>query len=105
MSVFRGINATAVGFVFAAVYRLWENGYLSAAQSRGGSLSQEPWWVIVSATTFTVVEWFSVPPPVAILVGGISGLGWWETVGRHFGEQLRGDTYLESIFMTLIPGG
>jgi chromate transport protein ChrA len=105
MSVLRGINATAVGFVFAAVYRLWENGYLSAAQSRGGSLSQEPWWVIVSATTFTVVEWFSVPPPVAILAGGISGLGWWETVGRHFGEQLRGDTYLESIFMTLIPGG
>jgi len=105
MSVLRGINATAVGFVFAAVHRLWENGHLSAAQSRGGSLSQEPWWVIVAATTFTVVEWFSVPPPVAILAGGTAGLGWWGAVGRHFGEQLRGDTYLESIFMTMIPRG
>ena len=45
---------------------------LSAAQSRGRSLSQEPWWVIAAATTFTVVEWFSVPPPVAIL----AELGW-----------------------------
>ena len=105
MSVLRGINATAVGFVFAAVYRLWENGYLSATQSRGGSLSQEPWWVIVAATTFTIVEWFSVPPPVAILAGGTAGLGWWGAVGRHFGDQLSGDTYLESIFMAMIPEG
>ena len=104
MSVLRGINATAVGFVFAAVYRLWENGYLSAAQSRGGSLSQEPWWVIVAATTFTIVEWFSVPPPAAILAGGVAGLGWWAVVGKHFGDQLRGDTYLESIFTLTIPG-
>ncbi|KIM34990.1 hypothetical protein M413DRAFT_32846 [Hebeloma cylindrosporum] len=104
ISVLRGINATAVGFVFAAVYRLWENGYLSAAQSRGGSLSQEPWWVVVAATTFTIVEWFSVPPPVAILAGGISGLGWWGAVGRHFGDKLRGDTFLESIFTTMLPG-
>lgn len=29
---------------------------------------------------------------------------WWEAVGRHFGEHLRGDMYLESIFMTMIPG-
>ena len=101
MSVLRGINATAVGFVFAAVHRLWENGYLSAAQSKGGSLSQEPWWVIVAATTFTAVEWFAVPPPVAILAGGVAGLGWWEVVGRRFGDQVLGDTFLESMFRTM----
>jgi chromate transport protein ChrA len=82
-SVLRGINATAVGFVFAAVYRLWQTGYLSAAQSKGGSLGQQPCFVAVAATTFTAVEWFSVPPPVAILSGGVAGLGWWGAVARH----------------------
>ncbi|KAF8165509.1 chromate transporter-domain-containing protein [Crassisporium funariophilum] len=82
-SVLRGINAAAVGFVFTAVYRLWEIGYLTPDESKGISLGQEPWWLVVAATTFTVVEWFSVPPPVAILSGGVAGLGWWGAVGRH----------------------
>ncbi|KAJ2931700.1 hypothetical protein H1R20_g5523, partial [Candolleomyces eurysporus] len=82
VSILRGVNAAAVGFVFTAVYRLWEIGYLTKEASRGVSLAQEPWWLVVSTLTFTAVEWFNVPPPVAILTGGIAGLGWWGAVRR-----------------------
>lgn len=82
-SLLRGINAAAVGFVFTAVYRLWEIGYLTAKQAKGASLGQEPWWLVVAASTFTAVEWFSVPPPVAILAGGTAGLAWWAAVEHH----------------------
>jgi chromate transport protein ChrA len=78
----RGINATAVGFVFTAVYRLWEVGYLTAQDNQGISLGQDPWWLVVAACTFSSVEWFSVPPPMAILAGGVAGLGWWGVVKR-----------------------
>lgn len=78
----RGINATAVGLVFTAVYRLWEVGYLTAQDSQGISLGNDPWWLVVAACTFSSVEWFSVPPPLAILAGGVAGLGWWGAVKR-----------------------
>ncbi|CAA7259606.1 unnamed protein product [Cyclocybe aegerita] len=82
-SILRGVNAAAVGFVFTAVYRLWEIGYLTPEESRGSSLAKEPWWLVVAATTFTVVEWFSTPPPLAILAGGVAGIGWWGAIGRR----------------------
>lgn len=82
VSTLRGINAAAVGFVFTAVYRLWEIGYLTKESARGASLGREPWWLLVASATFTAVEWFSVPPPVAILGGGVAGLGWWGAVGK-----------------------
>ncbi|PPQ77389.1 hypothetical protein CVT25_010971 [Psilocybe cyanescens] len=82
-SILRGLNATAVGIIFTAVYRLWEIGYLTAATNKGGSLGQEPWWVVVAATTFIAVEWFSIPPPIAIVAGGTAGLAWWGAVGRR----------------------
>ncbi|PPR04029.1 hypothetical protein CVT24_010605 [Panaeolus cyanescens] len=83
VSILRGVNAAAVGFIYTAVYRLWEIGYLTPQESKGVSLGQEPWWLVIAATTFTAVEWFSIPPPVAILAGGTAGLGWWGAVGRH----------------------
>ncbi|KAF5333633.1 hypothetical protein D9611_002564 [Ephemerocybe angulata] len=85
VSVLRGVNAAAVGFVFTAVYRLWEIGYLTkeaADSSRGVSLGREPWWLLVASATFTAVEWFGVPPPAAILAGGVAGLGWWGVVKK-----------------------
>ncbi|KAF9534737.1 chromate transporter [Crepidotus variabilis] len=82
-SVLRGVNAAAVGFVFTAVYRLWEIGFLSATETNGISLGKEPWWLVVAASTFTAVEWFSIPPPVAILSGGVAGLAWWGAIGKH----------------------
>lgn len=80
VSILRGVNAAAVGFVFTAVYRLWEIGYLTKESARGVSLGQEPWWLLVASATFTAVEWFRVPPPAAILTGGVAGLAWWGTV-------------------------
>jgi len=81
--VLRGVNAAAVGFVFTAVYRLWEIGYLTATEAKGVSLGKEPWWLVIAASTFTCVEWFSMPAPIAILSGGIAGIAWWGAVGKQ----------------------
>ncbi|KAJ5349834.1 hypothetical protein N7541_007561 [Penicillium brevicompactum] len=78
----RGVNATAVGLVFTAVYRLWEIGYLTPERSDGQSLAKEPWWVVVAAVTYAGSAWFNVPPPMAIVMGAILGLCWFGAVGR-----------------------
>jgi chromate transport protein ChrA len=80
-SFLRGINATAVGLVFTAVYRLWEIGYLSQEASNGQSLGRDPWWVVVSTLTYASNAWFKVPPPAAIIAGGVLGLCWYGAVG------------------------
>ncbi|KAF1982267.1 putative chromate ion transporter [Aulographum hederae CBS 113979] len=82
IDLLRGVNATAVGLVFTAVYRLWEIGYLTPEASRGQSLAIEPWWVVVATVTYAGTAWFGVPPAVAILVGGGLGVAWWGAVGR-----------------------
>jgi len=82
VSLLRGVHAAAVGLVFTAVYRLWEIGYLTAEESSGVSLAKEPWWLVIAATTYAVVEWYGVAPAVAILGGGVAGLGWWGAVKR-----------------------
>lgn len=81
-SILRGINATAVGLVFTAVHRLWEIGFLTPDDVRGKSLGTNPWWVVIAATTYTAVDSFSVPTPVAIVVGGAMGLAWYGAIGR-----------------------
>jgi chromate transport protein ChrA len=81
LSILRGINATAVGLVFTAVYRLWEIGYLTPESSDGKSLALEPWWVVVAAVTYAETAWFNVPPAFAIIFGAVLGLGWYGTVG------------------------
>ncbi|KAJ5781952.1 uncharacterized protein N7518_010435 [Penicillium psychrosexuale] len=78
----RGVNATAVGLVFTAVYRLWEIGYLTPEGSDGQSLGKEPWWVVVAAVTYAGSAWFNVPPAMAIVMGAILGLCWFGAVGR-----------------------
>lgn len=78
----RGVNATAVGLVYTAVYRLWEIGYLTSERSDGQSLGKEPWWVVVAAVTYSGSAWFNVAPPVAIVMGAILGLCWYGVVGR-----------------------
>jgi chromate transport protein ChrA len=77
LSLLRGINATAVGLVFTAVYRLWEIGYLTPESSNGQSLAKEPWWVVVAAVTYAETAWFNVPPAFAIVFGAVLGLGWY----------------------------
>lgn len=79
-SLLRGINATAVGLVFTAVYRLWEIGYLTPDATNGKSLALEPWWVVVAAVTYAESAWFGVPPAAAIVFGAVLGLVWFGVV-------------------------
>ncbi|CEL07110.1 Putative Chromate ion transporter (Eurofung) [Aspergillus calidoustus] len=76
----RGVNASAVGLVFTAVYRLWEIGYLTPQDRDGQSLAKEPWWVVVAAVTYAESAWFKVPPAAAILLGAVLGLCWYGVV-------------------------
>jgi chromate transport protein ChrA len=80
VSLLRGINATAVGLVFTAVYRLWEIGYLTPESSDGKSLGREPWWVVVATVAYAATAWFKVPPAMAILLGASLGLAWYSAV-------------------------
>lgn len=79
----RGVNATAVGLVFTAVYRLWEIGYLTPRASSGQSLAKNPWWVVVAAVTYAESAWFGVPPAAAIVMGALLGLIWYGAVGQR----------------------
>ncbi|KIX06277.1 uncharacterized protein Z518_04252 [Rhinocladiella mackenziei CBS 650.93] len=83
VSFLRGINATAVGLVFTAVYRLWEIGYLTQEESQGQSLAKEPWWVVVAVLTYAESAWFNLPPAPAIVLGGALGLAWYGALVGH----------------------
>ncbi|KAM3421965.1 putative chromate transport protein [Cercospora zeina] len=83
-SALRGIHATAVGLVFTAVYRLFQIGYLDADVRNGGSLSRDPWWVVIVATSFVGGQHFKLSPPLAILLGGAMGLIWYAVVRVYF---------------------
>ncbi|KAF1968880.1 putative chromate ion transporter [Bimuria novae-zelandiae CBS 107.79] len=82
VDLLRGVNATAVGLVFTAVYRLWEIGYLTPEAGRGQSLALEPWWVVVAAITYAESAWFGIPPAIAIVLGAVLGLCWYGAVGQ-----------------------
>jgi chromate transport protein ChrA len=82
ISLLRGVNATAVGLVFTAVYRLWEIGYLTKGAEGGQSLAIEPFWVVVTALTYAESAWFGVPVPISIVFGAILGLCWYGAVGQ-----------------------
>ncbi|CAE6520945.1 unnamed protein product [Rhizoctonia solani] len=82
-SLLRGINASAVGLVFTAVYRLWEIGYVKPDATRGVSLGSDPWWVAVAASVYVGVDSFGVPTALGIMGGGAMGLAWYGVVGRH----------------------
>lgn len=77
----RGVNASAVGLVLTAVYRLWEIGYLTPRDRDGLSLAREPWWVVIAAVTYAQSAWLKVPPAVAIVLGAVLGLCWYGVVG------------------------
>ena len=79
-SVIRGVSAVAVGLVYAAVYRLWEIGYVGADFKTGSPLGDDPWWVVVTVTSFVGGQWFGVSAPVAILLGGAMGMVWYGIV-------------------------
>jgi chromate transport protein ChrA len=73
-SALRGVNAAAVGLIYTAVYRLWQIGFIDEGFEAGTSLANDPWWVVVTATSYVGGCWFGVSPPVAIILGGVMGL-------------------------------
>ncbi|KAM0715631.1 hypothetical protein Q7P37_009129 [Cladosporium fusiforme] len=79
-SALRGVHAAAVGLVFTAVYRLFEIGYLDEDVQTGGSLSRDPWWIVIVATSFVGGKYFKVSPPLAIVSGAVMGLIWYAVV-------------------------
>lgn len=80
VSGLRGVNATAVGLIYAAVYRLWQIGFLSQDFRSGTSLGTDSWFLVIAATAYTGGMWFKVDAPVAILLGGVMGMIWYEVV-------------------------
>ena len=74
------MNASAVGLVYTAVYRLWEIGNVDSSHQSGSSLGREPWWVVCTATSFVGGMWFGLTPPIAILLGGVMGMIWYGVV-------------------------
>ncbi|KAH7247352.1 chromate transporter-domain-containing protein [Fusarium redolens] len=79
-SSLRGVNAAAVGLIYTAVYRLWQIGHIDEGFQQGTSLAVDPWWVVVTATSYVGGYWFGVSPPVAIGTGAIMGLIWYGIV-------------------------
>ncbi|SPO04681.1 related to chromate transport protein [Cephalotrichum gorgonifer] len=79
-SALRGLNASAVGLIYTAVYRLWQIGYIDEGYEQGTSLALEPWWVVITATSYVCGYWFKVSPPVAIVMGGVMGMIWYGVV-------------------------
>jgi chromate transport protein ChrA len=79
-SVLRGVHASAVGLVFAAVYRLWQIGLLDAEYRSGRPLGSDPWWVAIVATAFVGGRWFKFDAFLTILLGGTLGLIWYGVV-------------------------
>ena len=79
-SLLRGINAAAVGLIYTAVYRLWRVGLVDAAYEKGVDLSNDPWWVAITAGSFVGGAWFGLKAPVAILLGGLMGVLWYAVV-------------------------
>lgn len=72
----RGINASAVGLIFTAVYRLFQIGYIDENFRGGTSLARDPWWLVIVATSFVGGLNFKLSPPLAIVLGAIMGLIW-----------------------------
>lgn len=73
-SVVRGVSAGAIGFIYTAVYRIWQIGYIDEGFEAGRSLGDDPWWLVVAATAFLGCRYFKFPPPVAIGIGSVMGL-------------------------------
>lgn len=73
-SALRGINAAAVGLIYTAVYRLWQIGYIDQGFQAGKSLGDDPWWVVVTATSYVGGYWFGLNAPMAIALGATMGM-------------------------------
>lgn len=79
-STLKGIACGAIGLVYTAVYRLFQIGLLNRDAQRGSPLGDEAWFVLVMAVSFISCKWFGIPPPIAIIAGGLLGMIWFGIV-------------------------
>ncbi|KAK4243967.1 chromate transporter-domain-containing protein [Corynascus novoguineensis] len=73
-SVLRGVNAGAVGLMYTAVYRIFGVGYLDEQFQSGRSLGDDPWWVVITASSYVGGRYFGLNAPSAIILGAVMGL-------------------------------
>lgn len=69
-----------MGLVYTAVYRLWQMGSFDEMHQGGTSLSDDPWWMVITAMSFVGGIGFKLPAPAAILLGGLMGMMWYGVV-------------------------
>jgi len=96
-SLLRGVHAGAAGLVFAAVYRTWQVGYLGPGFPAGRSLGDDPWWVVVAASSYVGGFWFGISAPLAVALGALLGLA------RHGAVLLRPPPSLGPAIFLLAP--
>ncbi|KAI8916817.1 chromate transporter-domain-containing protein [Entophlyctis helioformis] len=79
-SIFKGVNAAAVGLVFAAIYLLAQK---AIAPVDGGGLgivlplTQFPVYVGIAVFSYTASGFLNLPTPFAIIIGGLMGILDW----------------------------
>lgn len=87
-SALRGLNASASGLIWTAVWQLFLVGYiytpasgLTGPTTASGPLTSDPFWGVVAASAFVATQWFRSPPAVSIIGGAVAGLCWFGVVG------------------------
>ncbi|KIS69682.1 uncharacterized protein UMAG_02213 [Mycosarcoma maydis] len=94
-SVLRGLNASATGLVYTAVWQLFLVGYIYTpaqgavveAATQSGPLTSDPFWGVVASSAFVATQWFKIPPAVTIVGGAVAGLAWFGVVGAAGTER------------------
>ena len=73
---FRGVNASAVGLVFAAIYILGNKAIVPPGSLVGtvDSIFNYPLYISVASISYSLTGFTSVSAPFSIIVGGIIGL-------------------------------
>lgn len=70
----KGVNAAAISLIYTAIYRLWQSVFLDEGFEAVKSLGDDPWWLVVGATSYVGGMWFNLNAPVAIVPGATMGL-------------------------------
>lgn len=76
--IFKGVNSSAVGLVFAAIYIIAKKAIISMAENNAlKSITDYPFYTALASVTYAVAGFMNVPAPLAILGGGLVGIVEW----------------------------
>ncbi|WOO82723.1 uncharacterized protein LOC62_04G006206 [Vanrija pseudolonga] len=95
----RGLNATAAGLVFTAVWQLFLVGYIyvpptgrpsttttatktTTTQAISGPLTADPFWAVVGSGAFVASRYLDAPPWLSVIGGAGAGLAWFGVRSR-----------------------